>query len=160
MKIADLLKRVLRRLVTPAENTMVLNITDKDKDKVDAFDAFQREWQEKISKPSTALVTQNVFSPIIDAPRRDSIQVAFEKFHAENPLVFQLLVSNALRIKAKGYQQYGIKTLFELVRWHYDTNIGSGESYRLNNNYTSRYARLIMDKVPQLRGFFKLREHA
>lgn len=88
----------------------------------------------------------------------DKIQNDFEKFHSANPLVYQLLVSSALRVKARGYKQYGIKTLYELVRWHHDINVGPNNAYKLNNNYSSRYARLIMDNVPQLEGFFRLRE--
>lgn len=89
----------------------------------------------------------------------DKIQNDFEKFHSANPLVYQLLVSSALRVKARGYKQYGIKTLYELVRWHHDINVGpNSETFKMNNNFTSRYARLIMDNVPQLEGFFRLRE--
>jgi len=32
------------------------------------------------------------------------------------------------------------------------------DGWKLNNNYTSRYARLVMDECPDLDGFFNTRE--
>ncbi len=49
---------------------------------------------------------------------------------------------------------------FEVLRWEW-TIAGlpdDAEEWKLNNNYTSRYARLIMDENPLLVGLFELRE--
>lgn len=85
------------------------------------------------------------------------IQVSFERFHADNPKVYKKLVEFALAAKANGHQQIGIGLLWERLRWFY-TMETTGETYKLNNNHRSRYARLIMNSVPTLDGFFKTRE--
>lgn len=34
----------------------------------------------------------------------------------------------------------------------------SGDKYKLNNNYTRHYSRLLMSREPELEGFFEVRE--
>lgn len=50
----------------------------------------------------------------------------------------------------------GIKTLYERARWEF--GVGSQTAhYRLNNNHTAYYARLLMTQHPELRGIFTTR---
>jgi hypothetical protein len=51
----------------------------------------------------------------------------------------------------------GIKMLWEVARWNRFLRTND-EKYKLNNNYHSRYARLIMQKEPGLAGIFDTRE--
>ena len=81
----------------------------------------------------------------------------FRKFHAENPHVYVLLVTYAHQVRAAGFQHYGMKSLFERVRWHLDFETADQDGFKLNNNYTAYYARLIDEREPLLRGFFRMR---
>lgn len=84
---------------------------------------------------------------------------AFQEFHTSNPHVYEVLVRLARDAKAKGKRCAGIKMLWEIMRWAFWLAVDDDDSgYRLNNNYPSRYARLIMDREPDLAGFFNLRE--
>lgn len=96
--------------------------------------------------------------PLIEAQvaREATIQQRFEAFHAANPQVYAALRSLALQMVGGGVRSYGIKGLFELLRWQYAIQT-KGEPYRLCNSYTSRYARLLMQREPALRGFFEVR---
>ncbi len=89
----------------------------------------------------------------------DSIQAQFEAFHTRHPTVLNRLVDFAYQAKRAGRSRIGIGMLFELLRWEW-TIAGlpdEAEEWKLNNNYRSRYARLIMDDHPQLDGMFELR---
>lgn len=86
-----------------------------------------------------------------------SIQERFERYHRDHPEVFACLVHLAYEVKGKGFRHYGIKSLFERVRWHFQIEQGL-EEFKLNNNYHSRYARLIIQEFPDLDGFFELRD--
>ena len=86
------------------------------------------------------------------------IQERFEKFHSENPEVYRLLVKFAREAKAAGRKHYGMKSLFERLRWHVDIELKGEHEFKLNNNYTSRYARRIRDLEFDLRDFFETRE--
>lgn len=87
--------------------------------------------------------------------------LAFEQFHFENPKVYTELVVLARTAKQKGYNRIGIRMLWEVIRWNHmiQTNPDpEGTEFKLNDHYHSRYARLVMDKEPDLVGIFELRE--
>jgi hypothetical protein len=88
-----------------------------------------------------------------------SIQQQFDEFHAHNPWVYDELVILARRAHSRGAQKVGMKMLCEIVRWRrfmktQDFNSG----FKINNNYASRYARLISEREPDLAGIFETRE--
>lgn len=81
----------------------------------------------------------------------------FDKFHEENPHVYTELVNLARLAHERGRRKFGIKMLFEVVRWNrfIQTN---DPSFKLNNNHAPYYARLIMEQEADLAGLFNLRE--
>lgn len=92
-------------------------------------------------------------------PAAPTIQQQFEEFHFRHPTVYIGLCRLARRAKAAGRDVMGMGMLFEVLRWEW---IISGlpdeaEEFKLNNNYRSRYARLIMEQEPDLGGFFPIR---
>lgn len=86
-----------------------------------------------------------------------TIQERFESFHKLNPHVYNALRALALQMQGEGVREYGIKGLFEILRWQFSLQT-RGEPFRLSNDFTSRYARLLVEKNPELDGFFELRE--
>jgi len=80
----------------------------------------------------------------------------FYKFHLENPGVLDQLVELALQLKKTGRKHYAIQALYEVLRYHRAIST-SDSQYKLNNNHTAYYARKIMADVPQLAGFFTIR---
>lgn len=85
--------------------------------------------------------------------------VSFQRFHAENPHVYERLKRLAFKLKVRGVERYGMKALWEVLRYEeaLETN-APASSFRLNNNYTASYARLLMAQEEDLEGFFELRE--
>jgi hypothetical protein len=81
----------------------------------------------------------------------------FEEYHQANPQVYRELVQLAMQARRRGRRKIGIKMLFEVVRWNRFLQTADDE-FKLNNNYHSRYARLLMQREPKLRGIFNLRE--
>jgi len=80
----------------------------------------------------------------------------FWKFHVENPGVYKELLTLALKMKRTGRNRYGMKGLFEVLRWHRALKT-TDEDFKLNNNYTAFYARMLMKRLPELDGFFAVR---
>lgn len=81
----------------------------------------------------------------------------FVEFHRENPHVYRVLVSLAREWVARsGSHKLAIKTLYERARWEIAMTT-SANDFRLNNNFTAFYARLIMQQEPDLAGLFDLR---
>ena len=81
---------------------------------------------------------------------------AFGEFHRANPHVLELLVRLCREAQARGVRRLSAKALIERARW--DLGVATdGEPYRLNNSHTSRYARLIADRHPELAALFEFR---
>lgn len=76
----------------------------------------------------------------------------FVQFHSENPQVYVELVRLAREARFKGKSRVGIKMLWEVVRWNlFISTVDSNSEFKLNNNYHSRYARMIMQLESDLR---------
>jgi hypothetical protein len=89
---------------------------------------------------------------------QDTIESKFWEFHLNNPRVYDQLVSLARQWIAAGNNKLGIKTLFERLRWEWHiAGLMDADGYKLNNNYTAHYARLIMAREPDLDGLFETR---
>lgn len=86
-----------------------------------------------------------------------TMQQRFEDFHRGHPDVYRELVKRA-REAARSGHRCGIRMIWERMRWHFYIEMSGDDEYKLNNNYTSRYARLIEDQEPDLRDFFEKRE--
>lgn len=88
----------------------------------------------------------------------NDIDERFEEFHSKNPQVYAELVRLARIARAGKHGRIGIRMLWEVMRWNllYQTQDQSS-SYKFNDHYHSRYARLIQNNEPDLRGVFELR---
>jgi len=97
---------------------------------------------------------------LFDAPTTPTIRDRFEAFHAANPRVYRVLRDKALELRRAGRTHYGLKRLFEWLRYDSPVAVLTDDGYRLNNSYTPHYARLLMDSEPELVGFFETRERS
>jgi hypothetical protein len=89
---------------------------------------------------------------------RDTIAERFRQFHFDNPLVFELIVKLAQEQYRRGKERVGIKALWEQIRWHmFLGKLRIRGEYTLNNDFTSRYVRMLIEKYPAYRGLFELR---
>ena len=57
-------------------------------------------------------------------PEAPAMIEAFIQFHRDNPAVYSELKRLAIQLRKRGHTQYGIKSLFEVVRWHRALNTG------------------------------------
>jgi hypothetical protein len=76
----------------------------------------------------------------------------FREFHAANPHVYTNLVELCRRWRTRHpTRKLGIKTVYERLRWDVDMQAGpDSRGFKLNNNYHSYYARLIMENERDL----------
>jgi hypothetical protein len=86
-----------------------------------------------------------------------TIQERFEVFHHEHPEVYAELVRLAREWKGRGRARLGIKMLWEVMRWNLSMAKGEQDDFKLNNNFTSRFARMIAEREPDLGGVFEFR---
>lgn len=94
---------------------------------------------------------------LIYVPGEYRLGQSFERFHRANPDVYETLVRLARRWRTRHPEQpCGIGMLYEVARWTIAFRT-VGEPLKLNNNYRAFYARLIMEREPDLAGLFHTR---
>lgn len=92
-------------------------------------------------------------------PGNMTLEQQFEAFHRLNPHVYARLHMMALDLVRRGRQKIGMKMLFEVLRWqHAMTTTDPASEFKLNNNYTAFYARLLMEQDKRLDGLFEVRQ--
>lgn len=91
--------------------------------------------------------------PVNDNEPRNENEAKFRRFHAANPHVYDLLEKFAFKAIAAGREHYGVKALFEIIRWH--TSIHTTDNaFKLSNTHAPYYARLFHKNNPKHAGFF------
>ena len=85
-----------------------------------------------------------------------SIQISFEAFHELNPWILRRFESMTEDCINRGFHRIGIGMLFELLRWQYGA-VTRGDEFRLNNNFRSRYVRLLIEEHPEWEPVFETR---
>ena len=79
----------------------------------------------------------------------------FYTHHKNNPDIYNMFEHYALR--ASEYRErYSAKIIFHIMRWNTMIEEDSSE-YKIDDGWISHYARLFMDKNPELEGFFQTR---
>lgn len=98
--------------------------------------------------------------PTVDFPPEEdlSLDACFARFHTNHPEVYRGLVALAREAKQAGQTRVGIGMLFEVLRWQRVVAGDDHETFLLNNNYRSRYARLIMANERDLDDIFATRD--
>jgi hypothetical protein len=94
------------------------------------------------------------------AERARSIEEAFWTFHDRHPEVYAAVVRLCREWRARGAERWSIEGAFAVLRWQRRLSglPDPREAYKLNDHYTSRYARLVMEQEPDLAGIFETRE--
>ena len=88
----------------------------------------------------------------------DPIDARFRAYHHRNPEVYRELRRLAFEWLAAGGRRCSIAMLFEVARWQRGVRADDdADPFALNNDYRSRYARLLMASEPELDGMFAVR---
>lgn len=80
----------------------------------------------------------------------------FCTYHLAHPDIWKAFQAFAIQMYKSGRRRYSAKTIMERIRWEYE--LRHADEFKINNDFTSLYARTLMRKYFQFRGFFELRE--
>ena len=87
-----------------------------------------------------------------------SIQDSFENFHANNPIVYATFLKYTKEVIKSGYKKYSVKHILGRVRWHLKFEVEGNHEYKINDAFTSRYARMFASDYPEWATFFNYRK--
>lgn len=115
-----------------------------------------RGWRGIAETPQRTLFEAAQEAALLDD---DTIEARFQKFHREHGEVYAKLVEFSRELVAAGWDHFGVSVPWERVR--YETMLGAkrgqAQPWKLNDNLRSRYARLIIDREPDLADVFTVR---
>ena len=96
----------------------------------------------------------------------NTIQSSFERYHAQNPRVYELLVQQVDKAILRGKKKISIKTILGYIRWEIFLEIkqdtlfdkkGEKIEYKIPDQFTSRYARLLVSDFPKWKDNIEMR---
>lgn len=87
----------------------------------------------------------------------DTLQARFEVWLADNAHIYWAFREAALNLKRRGRTRIGMKHLAEELRWNSGL-YSIGTEFKIDNNFTSRIARKLLEDCPELEGFLELRK--
>ncbi|MFJ4668882.1 hypothetical protein [Kitasatospora purpeofusca] len=101
---------------------------------------------------------RRIVQPPAGSVRQQTIQERFEEFHALNGWVLTELERLTAECIDSKFRRVSLGMLFELVRYSYGrATLGSSDDFALNNDYRSRYARLLIEQHPEWAPYFEVR---
>ena len=82
----------------------------------------------------------------------------FAEYHARNPQVFELFRKFSEQVRETGHKHFGAKAIMERIRWEVAIKTSESDGFKVNNNFTSRYVRLLERERPEFVGLFRKRK--
>lgn len=87
-----------------------------------------------------------------------TLERKFLEFHISHPQVYAGLVELTREMKSKGHSKFGLRMLWEVLRWKTLMDSNGEPILKLNDRFISLYARLIMNAEADLQGMFEVRD--
>jgi hypothetical protein len=85
-----------------------------------------------------------------------TIQERWEHWISVNAWVLRSLEAKTEAWLAKGHKRVSTKMLFESIRYEFGVTVGEG--WKINNDYSSRASRLLIERHPEWEQYFETRE--
>ena len=60
---------------------------------------------------------------------------AFNRYHAEHPEVYRVLLSMARRGQELGYKRWSVDAIFHILRWETAIQTGNPDGFKLNDHF-------------------------
>ena len=86
---------------------------------------------------------------------KSASQEAFNLFDSEHPEFWDMFKKFTFEAVNSGRIKFSARTIYERMRWY--TEIDSGGTYKVNNNWVPFYARKFMDCYPEHNTLFETR---
>jgi len=86
----------------------------------------------------------------------ESIRVSFNRFHRENPQVYDMFKQYAQVLLDTGATKLSSKLIINRIRWEIYIET-TGSPYKINDAYTAWYARKFCRHFPQYKSYFEFR---
>lgn len=90
-------------------------------------------------------------------PSDRTITERFEAWLAARPEMLPAFVRVARQLRQAGHDRYSADGIFHILRWERIAEGKDADGWTVNNVFSSRMARLVMERHKDLEGFFETR---
>ena len=87
----------------------------------------------------------------------ETIKEGFDKFHSNNPEVYEAFESQALAAVRMKKTKVSSKQILGFIRWNMFLAVDKNETFKINDAYTSYYSRLFAELNPAHASIFNYR---
>jgi hypothetical protein len=87
-----------------------------------------------------------------------SIDESFKEYHEKNPIIYEYFKEYLREVVKAGKKKTSAKMILNRIRWEIYIKTNSEEEYKINDAFTSRYARLFADEHPDYEYLFNFRK--
>lgn len=85
----------------------------------------------------------------------DPKQAKFERYHAENPDIWNHFKEATFALIKVGRKHFSADAILHSIR--FNTVLRGGTDFKINNNYSSMYSRMFTSNFPEHKDFFEQR---
>lgn len=82
----------------------------------------------------------------------------FAEYHVNNPHVYSIFVDTARVLKDAGQKKYSARGILHILRWRMYMEVKRTDGFKVSNNASARYVRLLEHDFPEFIGFFTKRK--
>lgn len=87
-----------------------------------------------------------------------SIDDRFEEFLRDHPDVWDLFCRFAWELKLSGKERGSADAILHRIRWEHWTTSSGKKDFKINDHFSSRFARAMIEKCPAFVDFFETRK--
>jgi hypothetical protein len=98
---------------------------------------------------------------------KTTIQERFDLYHAANPHVYRMYLHFTKQLLRLGHKRISPRFVLERIRWEMMVStvatpgvgwhVAAGKPFKINDHFSSRYARLLIAQYPKLSAVFEIR---
>jgi hypothetical protein len=89
--------------------------------------------------------------------RQQQLDAAAASYIKVNPYAWIMFVRFTFAAISKGHKNFGVKSIFERIRWEATIENADELDFKINNNHAPYFARKFMLRYPEHKGFFRTR---
>jgi hypothetical protein len=89
--------------------------------------------------------------------RADEIKAKYYEFNTKHPDAWSMFETFAMELIYKGVRKYSSDSILHRIRWEMTLSKPNEKPYKINNNFSSLFARTFISRYPQYEYFFETR---
>ena len=111
----------------------------------------------RLHQQTTSMKKRHVASVDLFEILSNKIDQDFDSYDRRHPEVYNRFCQIVQGLIRKGHRHYSADAILHVIRYEAAVKKDPLELFKINNNFSSRYARKFIQEFPEHKGFFEIR---